>query len=47
MIVITIMIMITIMINCIQKNDTLQIMTKNKQQSHDLRMPVESYKKII
>ena len=31
------------MIICIHKNDTLQIMAKNKQQSPHLRMPVESY----
>ena len=33
------------MIICINKNDTLQIMAKNKQQNPNLRMPEESYKK--
>ena len=33
------------MIICNHKNNTLQIMALNKQQSPNLRMPVESYKK--
>ena len=36
-----------IMIIFIHKKDTLQIMVTNKQQSPNLRMPVESYKKLI
>ena len=36
-----------IMIIFIHKKDTLQIMVINKQQSPNLRMPVESYKKLI
>ena len=32
------------MINCTHKKDTLEIMAKDKQQSHNLRMPSESYK---
>ena len=36
-----------IMIICIHKKDALQIMAKNKQQSINLRMPVESYKILI
>ena len=38
---------IMIMIICIHKKDTLQIMVTNKQQCPNLRMPVESYKKLI
>ena len=34
-----------IMIICIHKKDTLQIMVINKQHSPNLRMPVERYKK--
>ena len=37
------MIMMMMMIIRRQKKDTLQIMPKNKQQSPNLRMPVESY----
>ena len=33
------------MIICIHKKETLQIMVTNKQQSPDLRIQVESYKK--
>lgn len=29
------------------KKNRLQIIPKNKQQSHDLRMPFESYEKLI
>ena len=36
-----------IMIICIHKKDTLQIMETNKDQTPNLRMPVESYKKHI
>ena len=37
--------MILIMITIIFiNNDTLQIMAKSKQQSHNFKMPVESYK---
>ena len=36
-----------IMIIFIHKKDTLQIMSKNKQQSRNLRMPVEGYKNIF
>ena len=36
-----------IMIIFIHKKDTLQIMATNRQQSPNLRMPVESYKKPI
>ena len=36
-----------IMIIFIHKKDALQIMVTNKQQSPNLRMPVESYKKLI
>ena len=39
------MIMITII--CIHEKDILQIMVTNKQQSPNLRMSVESYKKLI
>ena len=35
------------MIIFIYKKDTLQIISKNKQQSPNLRMPVESYKKYL
>ena len=35
------------MIIFIHKKDTLRIMVTNKQQSPNLRMPVESYKKLI
>ena len=35
------------MIICIRKKNSLQIMAKNKQQSPNLRIPVESYKKLI
>ena len=41
------MIMIMLMIIFIHENDTLQIMVTNKQQGPNLRMPVESYKKLI
>ena len=42
------MTMITMtMIIFIHKKDTLQIMVPNKQQSPNLRVPVESYKKLI
>ena len=34
-----------IMIICIHKKDVLQIMVTNEQQSPNLRIPVESYKK--
>ena len=36
-----------IIIICINKKDTLQIMAKNKQQIFNLRMLVKSYKKLI
>ena len=36
-----------IMIICINKKDTLQVMVTNKQQSPNFRMSVESYKKHI
>ena len=39
--------LIMMMIIFIQKKDTLQIMMTDKQQSPYLRMPVESYKKLI
>ena len=42
-----IMIMIMMMIICIHKENTLQIMADDKQQSPDLRIAVESYKKLI
>ena len=35
------------MIIFIHKKDTLQIMAKNEQKSPNLRMPIESYKKLI
>ena len=35
------------MILFIHKKDTLQIVATNKQQSPKLRMPIESYKKLI
>ena len=41
------MIMIIVMIILIHKQDTIQITTKNKQQSSNLSMPVVSYKKLI
>ena len=44
---IKIMIKIKIMIISSHKKDTLQIMSKKKQLSPNLRMPVENYKKII
>lgn len=37
--------MIMLMIIFIQKIVTLQIMAKNRQQIHNLTMPVESYRK--
>ena len=40
-------IMVMIMIIFIHKKDTLQIIVTNKQQSPNLRMAVESYKKLI
>ena len=39
--------MIMMMIICIHKKDTLQITATNKQQTPNLRMPVESNKKHI
>ena len=39
--------MIILMIIFIHEKDTLQIMAQNKQQSPNLRMPVESYTKYI
>ena len=44
---ISIAITLMIMIIFIRKKDTLQIMATNKQQSPNLRMPVESCKKLI
>ena len=38
---------IMIMMTFIHKKDTLQMMEKNKQQSPNLRMPIESYKKNV
>ena len=35
------------MIACIHKKGTLQIIEKNKQQSPNLRTPVESYKNVF
>ena len=35
------------MIICIHKKDKLQIMVTNKQQTPNLRMPVENYKQLI
>ena len=39
--------MIMIMIIFIHKKDTLQITANNKQQSHNLRIPVESYENLF
>ena len=36
-----------IMMIFINKKDALQIMVTNKQQTPNLKMPVESYKKLI
>ena len=41
------LIMLMMMLIFIHEKDTLQIMAANKQQSPDLRMPVEGYKKLI
>ena len=41
------MLITIMMIICIHKKDTLQIIVTNKRQSPNLRMPVESYKKLI
>ena len=39
--------MVMMMILCIHKKDILQIMVTNKHQSPNLRIPVESDKKLI